>query len=140
MSFYTLVCDFLWLKFAFLHLFYTIWWLFFHLNLHFYVFFTLVCFESPQVNIEDDTTKRFLDQVLATATICRQHLTNKVPMKWLTQEQWSEYNNATNCSIFGKPFKSADKKVHNHNHLTNEYRGSAYNACNLNNRINAFFV
>ena len=109
-----------------------------HLNLHLYVSFTLVYFEPPQVNVGDDTTEMFLDQVLATATICGQHLANKILMKLLTQEQWREYNNATNCSICAKPFKSADKRVRNHNHLTYEYRGPDHNACNLNYHTHAF--
>ena len=67
-------------------------------------------FEAPRVNIGDDAAEKFLDQVLAVATICRQHLANKIPMKGLTQEQWREYNNATNCSVCTKPFMSADKK------------------------------
>ena len=89
-------------------------------------------FEPPQVNIGDDATEKFLDQVLAAATIYRQHLVNKISMKWLIQEQWKEYNNATNCSICAKPFMSVDKKVSNHDHLRGEYRGPAHNACNLN--------
>ena len=56
-------------------------------------------------------------------------------MKRLTQEQWKEYNNAIKCSICTKPFKSADKKVCDHDHLTGECRGPAHNACNLNYRI-----
>ena len=94
-------------------------------------------FEPPQVNIGDDATEKCLDQVLVRASICRQHLANKIPMKRLTQVQWREYNNTTNCSICTKPFKSADKKVHDHNHLTGEYRGPAHNACNLNYRIDS---
>ena len=39
-----------------------------------------------QVNIGDDAAEKFLDQVLAATTIYRQHLTNKIPMKRLTQE------------------------------------------------------
>ena len=92
-------------------------------------------FEAPQVNIGDDAAEKFLDQVLAATTICRQHLANKIPMKRLTQEKWREYNNATNCSVCTKPFMSADKKVRDHDHLTGEYRGPAHNACNLNYRI-----
>ena len=34
-----------------------------------------------QVNIGDEAAEKFLDQVLATATICRQHPANKIPMK-----------------------------------------------------------
>ena len=52
-------------------------------------------FEPPQVNIGDDAAEKFLEQVLATVTICRQHLANDIFMKRLTQEQWREYNNAT---------------------------------------------
>ena len=31
-------------------------------------------FESSQVNLGDDATEKFLDQVLAAAIICRQNL------------------------------------------------------------------
>ena len=98
-------------------------------------------FEPPQVNIGDDAAEKFFDQVpataiLATLTICRQYLANKISMKWLTQEQWRECNNANYCSICTKPFKSADKKVRYHDHLTGEYRGLAYNTYNLNYYIN----
>ena len=99
-------------------------------------------------NIGDDTAEKLLDQVLAVATICRQHLANKVLMKRLTQEQWREYNNATNFSICTKPFMSADKSVrhltdtfivtfdgHFYRHLTGEYRGPAHNTYNLNYHI-----
>ena len=96
-------------------------------------------FEPFQVNIGDDAAEKFLDQVLAAATICRQHLANKILMKWLIQEQWREYNNVTNYSICPKPCKSADKKVCDHDHLTSECRGPAYNACNLNYRFHAIF-
>ena len=90
-------------------------------------------FEEPQVNIGDDATEMFLDHVLAADTICRQHLTNKISMKRLTQEQLREYNNTTNYSIFTKTFKSTDKK--DCDHLTGEYRSPAHNTCNLNYRV-----
>ena len=93
------------------------------------------------MNIGDDATEKFLDQVLAAANICRQHLANKIPIKWLTQKQWREYNNATNCLICTKSFiylltciMSADKKICSHDYLTGEFRGPAHNACNLNYR------
>ena len=92
-------------------------------------------FEPPEVNIGDDAAEKFLDQVLVAATICRQHLVIKIPMKRLIQEHRREYSNATNCSICAKPFKSADKKVRDHDHLTGEYRDPAHNACNLNYHI-----
>ena len=56
-------------------------------------------------------------------------------MNRLTQEQRREHNKATNCLICAKSFKSADKEVHNHDHLTGEYGGPPHNTCNLNYRI-----
>ena len=52
--------------------------------------------EPPQVYKEDDTAEEYLDQVLAAATICRQHQTNNILMKRLTQEQWKKYNKFIN--------------------------------------------
>ena len=95
-------------------------------------------FEPPQVNIRDVVAEKFLDHVLAAVTICRQHLANNIPMKQLIQEQWRKYNNATYCSVCTKPFKSADKKVHNHKHLTGKYRGTVHKVCNLNYHTHAF--
>ena len=95
-------------------------------------------FEPTQVNTGDDTAEKSLDQVLTAATICRQHLANNIPMKWLTQEQWREDNNTTNCLICTKPFKSAYKEVRNHAYLTGEYRGPVHNTCNLNYHTHDF--
>ena len=52
-------------------------------------------FEPLQVNIGDDATEKFLDQALAAATICRQHLANNIPMKQLTEEQWNNTKSNT---------------------------------------------
>ena len=46
-------------------------------------------FQPPQVN-KGDAAEKFLEQVLATPTICRQHLASNIPMKRLTQEKWRE--------------------------------------------------
>ena len=43
-------------------------------------------FEQPQGNMGDDAAETFLDQALAAATICGQHLANKILMKRLTVE------------------------------------------------------
>ena len=115
--FFTLCCGIFHLNFHF-SVFFTLCCDFLSLKSTFYVVFTVACFEPPEVNIGDNAAEMFLDQVLAAATICRQHLANKIPRKWLTQEQWREYSNATNCSICIKPFMSTDKKVCNHNRLT----------------------
>ena len=81
-------------------------------------------FGPPQVNIGDDAAKKGLNQVLAAATIYRQHLANKMLMKRMTLEQWREHNNAMNFSICTKTLKSS--KVRNHDYLMGEYRGPAH--------------
>ena len=87
------------------------------------------------MNMGDDTAEKFLDPVLASATMCREHLANKAPMKRLTLEKWKEYNNFMNWWICAKPFKSADNKIRDHEHLTGEYRRQAHNTCSLNYHI-----
>ena len=55
--------------------------------------------------------EKVFDQVLPRGTLYRQHLTNEIPMKLLTREQWREYNNVTNCLICVKAFMSVDKNT-----------------------------
>ncbi len=57
----------------------------------------------------------------------------------LTKEEEQDYISQTNCNKCGKDFK-LDKKVHDHNHLTGEYRGPAHYGCNLNLRLPNFIV
>ena len=83
--------------------------------------------------------KSFWSRSQPRPTICRKHLANNIPMKRLTQEQCREYNNATNYLICAKPFKSKDKKVHDHEHLVSEYRDPAHNTWNLNHHTHVFF-
>ena len=56
---------------------------------------------------------------------CRQRLANEITKTRLTLQKWMDYNNATNCLICAKPFKSEDKKFHNHDHFKGEYTGPA---------------
>ena len=67
-------------------------------------------FEPPQVNVGDDAIEKFLDLVLVAATICRQHLANKIPMKQLNQEEWREYDNTKNSQSAPKHSSQQIKK------------------------------
>ena len=67
--------------------------------------------KPAQVNIEDDAAEKFLGQLLATTAMCRWYLANEIPMKCLTQEQWMEYNNATNCSIYANHSTQQKKRL-----------------------------
>jgi len=94
-------------------------------------------FQTPIVNFGEDAVEKFLDQVLATASECRQYLENVIPMEQLTQEQLHEFDTATHCFLCNKEFKQGEKGVKDHDHLTGKYRGAAHNKCNLNYRIKA---
>ena len=67
-------------------------------------------FEPPQVKMEDDAAEKILDQVLAAATICREHLPNKIPIKRTIQEQWREYNNAPRTARYAPNYTSRQIK------------------------------
>lgn len=56
-------------------------------------------------------------------------------MKPLTPEQKSDIKRQTICHICENSFKDEDDIVHDHDHLTSEYRGLAHNACNLSYKI-----
>ena len=60
-----------------------------------------------------------------------------VPMTPLTARQNAEHDAATVCSLCKRdiPTDGTNNKVHDHDHLTGEYRGAAHNSCNLQFRI-----
>ena len=89
-------------------------------------------FEPPQMNIGGDATEIFLDQVLDAATICREHLANKILMTLLTQEYGGNTTTPRTAGSVANHSGQQVKKVRNHNHLFGEYRGPVQNVCNLN--------
>ena len=44
---------------------------------------------------------------------------------------------ATHCWICNRKYKSNDKPVRDHSHITGKYRGSAHNDCNLQLKMSA---
>ena len=66
----------------------------------------------------------------------RNILKKKIPMKQLTQHQEEDFNNAEKCHICERSFKSNEKRVKDHDHLTGEYRGPVHNSYNLQYQIN----
>lgn len=59
-------------------------------------------------------------------------LSDEVPMRELTLEEEHAFQDPTSvCHICQRSFERGEKRVHDHSHLTGNYRGVAHNACNL---------
>ena len=79
----------------------------------------------------EDCISWFMKQLFDISKRINNILVDKTPMEALTQEQKSNFINATHCHICKKAFKPGDKKVLDHSHLTGAFRGVAHNFCNL---------
>ena len=53
----------------------------------------------------------------------------------MTNDDWSNYNNAETCYVCKEGFSEENKKVRDHCHITNKYRGAACNKCNLKLKV-----
>ena len=52
----------------------------------------------------------------------------------MTRKDWLAFRTAEPCHVCDKPLEG--DSVHDHCHITGEYRGAAHNACNLKLRLN----
>ena len=50
----------------------------------------------------------------------------------MTEDDQSDFENATCCHICQTPFKENSKKVRDHDHRTGKYRDCAHDRCNIN--------
>ncbi|XP_044586081.1 uncharacterized protein LOC123266116 [Cotesia glomerata] len=85
------------------------------------------------LNRSEECIKWFVQELESISHQVSSYLRNPKPLPKLTDEEQKSVNEAVNCHICNKPFKSAnDKKVRDHCHFTGKFRGAAYNSCNLN--------
>ena len=77
---------------------------------------------------------------MVAANEIRNILKKKILMKHLTQDKEEDFNNGKKCLICERSFKSNEKRVKDHDHLTGEYRGPVHDSCNLQYRINPHTV
>ena len=59
-------------------------------------------------------------------------------MEPLTKKQWKDYKHASSCHICFKPFKEGNRKVRDHCHYSDIYRGVAHLLCNLQYKIPSY--
>ena len=83
---------------------------------------------------EDAADKFVCDLQQEAKQLCGEYIATPKTMIFSTADSLS-FTNATTCHICTKPVAAGDR-VCDHCHITGIYRGTAHNACNLNDRIN----
>jgi len=53
----------------------------------------------------------------------------------MTRDDWVKYNGAKCCYVCNGKFTKENKKVRDHNHITDKYRGAACDSCNKQLRL-----
>ena len=81
-----------------------------------------------------DCVEKFCEHVISEAKRLYRSFPEK-PMAPLTKLQIKEYNKARECHICFKPFGKNDRKVRDHCHYSELYRGAAHSSCNLQYEI-----
>ena len=80
-----------------------------------------------------DVTTWFLEKLLEYEKKCTEFLFSDKGIQ-MTPVQEYLFEQSTECYVCGKPFsddRQGTKKVHDHDHVSGEYRGAAHSACNL---------
>ena len=82
---------------------------------------------------DTDCVQWIVRELWEFANVAYSWLCVKKPMTPLTQQQWRSFHEATTCHVCGGPFDRGedDRKVRDHCHSTDEYRGAAHRSCNL---------
>src|SRR5277367_5195107 len=75
---------------------------------------------------------KFLEALFEEEKIINKHLKEFSESKMnMTKADWKNYDNAKKCYVCKGEFTTENKKVRDHCHVINQYRGAACNKCNL---------
>ncbi|WP_143442512.1 endonuclease domain-containing protein, partial [Klebsiella pneumoniae] len=85
-----------------------------------------------------DAAKKFVDDLYDIIKNVKVLYSYIVPMEDLQDQQTHRHTSATHCYLCKNPFTEENHKVRDHDHLTEEYRGPACNACNINYKLPHF--
>ena len=80
----------------------------------------------------ENAAYKFLEAIFEEEKIidnCMKHFKDSKMI--MTQDDWSNYDNAKMCYICNGCFSEENKKVRDHCHVSSKYRGAACNKCNL---------
>lgn len=93
---------------------------------------------TPYVVREENVARKFMSDLHNIAERVENLYKTNLPMKDLTLEQIDLHNQALLCYLCKKEFTVDNSKVHDHDHLTGDYRGAACNSCNINFKLPNF--
>ena len=79
---------------------------------------------------------KFMEAMLEEVKYCKKIMKKEFnkPLR-MTKEDEEEFQKANKCHICNKKYTNEDIKVRDHCHITDKYRGSAHQDCNLKLRI-----
>ena len=93
--------------------------------------------KAIQIYRGEKAVYKFMENMLEEVKYCKKVMKkhfNK-PLR-MTGENEQEFKKATTCHICDKKYTEKDIRVRDHCHITDEFRGSAHQECNLKLRIN----
>ena len=79
---------------------------------------------------------KFMEEMLYGVNYCKKVMRNKFnkPLK-MTNEDEQHLKQTDKCHICNKKYSANDVRVRDHCHITEKYRGSAHQECNLKLKI-----
>ena len=88
----------------------------------------------------ENTVTKFIKSLDWESKILKEKIKGNIPIRELTEEENKNFETCTHCSICKYKFLDGDKRVHDHDHSSGEYRGVAHNSCNLNYNLKNFKI
>lgn len=95
-------------------------------------------YKPPVVYRGEDAPKVFVENIKNEALEIEKIYSNPKPLKPLSEIEQKQYDEAQNCYVCSEPFSSTNKKVRDHNHVTQNFNGACCNRCNLSMRTPKF--
>jgi hypothetical protein len=93
---------------------------------------------KPYIYRGEKAAEKFVTALYEIANNVEKLYDNIVPMKPLNEDQQKVHKSSLKCYLCNGSFTADNVKVHDHCHLTGNYRGPACNKCNINYKLPRF--
>ncbi|XP_021001758.2 uncharacterized protein [Parasteatoda tepidariorum] len=95
-------------------------------------------YKPPVIYRGEDASKVFVESIKNEALEIEKIYRNPKPLKPLNEIEQKLFDDAKNCYACSEPFSFENKKVRDHNHVTQNFNGACCNRCNLLMRVPNF--